>query len=93
MSSEPEAGLFVGGRSNAQWVAPARNLAREIRTGRIAPGERLPPVPDMAMAASVSRGVMSRALRRLRQLGYVVLRAGEGYYVSDTPPGLSAPPR
>jgi DNA-binding FadR family transcriptional regulator len=93
MSREPEAGLFIGGRSNAQWVAPARGLAREIRTGRIAPGERLPPVPDMAMAAAVSRGVMSRALRRLRELGYVVLRPGDGYFVSDTPPGLGAPGR
>lgn len=86
MSREPEADLFVGGRSNAQWMAAARGLAHGIRTGQYVPGEKLPPVPDMAAAAAVSHGVMSRALRRLRELGYVVLRPGDGYYVRDPAP-------
>jgi DNA-binding GntR family transcriptional regulator len=30
---------------------------------------------------------MSRALRRLRELGYVTYRQGYGYFVSHTPPG------
>jgi DNA-binding GntR family transcriptional regulator len=30
---------------------------------------------------------MSRALRRLRELGYVTYRLGYGYFVSHTPPG------
>jgi DNA-binding transcriptional regulator YhcF (GntR family) len=42
----------------------------------------------MAAAAVVHPRVMSRALRRLRDLGYVVYRRGYGYYVSETPPGF-----
>ena len=30
---------------------------------------------------------MSRALRRLRELGYITYRRGYGYFVSHTPPG------
>jgi DNA-binding FadR family transcriptional regulator len=89
MSREPAAGPFAGGQANARWVVVADGLAHGIRAGRYAPGEKLPPVPDMAAAAGVSRGVMSRALRRLRELGYVVLRPGDGYYVRDPPSGVS----
>jgi len=67
---EPE----IGGRENAQWVKAAGGLADGIRTGRYAPGERLPALADMAAAAVVHPRVMSRALRRLRDLGYVVYR-------------------
>jgi DNA-binding transcriptional regulator YhcF (GntR family) len=81
---EPE----IGGRENAQWVKAAGGLADGIRTGRYAPGERLPALADMAAAAVVHPRVMSRALRRLRDLGYVVYRRGYGYYVSEAPPGF-----
>jgi DNA-binding GntR family transcriptional regulator len=42
----------------------------------------------MAAAACVHPRVMRHALRRLRELGYVVYRPGDGYYVADTPPGF-----
>ena len=84
LDHEPE----IGGRENAQWVKAAGGLADGIRTGRYTPGERLPPLADMAAAAVVHPRVMSRALRRLRDLGYVVYRRGYGYYVSETPPGF-----
>jgi len=78
----------IGGRDSAQWVKAAGGLADGIRTGRYAPGERLPLLRDMAAAACVHPRVMRHALRRLRELGYVVYRHGEGYYVADTPPGF-----
>jgi hypothetical protein len=31
---------------------------------------------------------MRHALRRLRELGYVVYSPGDGYYVADAPPGF-----
>jgi DNA-binding transcriptional regulator YhcF (GntR family) len=40
-------------------------------------------------AACVHPLVMTRALLRLRELGYVVYRRRLGYYVSDTPPGFA----
>jgi DNA-binding GntR family transcriptional regulator len=77
----------IGGRPDSQWVKAAGGLADGIRTGRYTPGERLPPVADMAAAAVVHPRVMARALQRLRELGYVVYRNGYGYFVSEEPPG------
>lgn len=77
---------LVSGRADAQWVKAAGGLADGIRTGRYMPGERLPTVPDMALAACVHPKVMARALRRLRELGYVRYRSGHGYFVADDPP-------
>jgi DNA-binding transcriptional regulator YhcF (GntR family) len=79
----------IGGREGSQWVKAAGGLIDGIRTGRYAPGERLPTLTDMAAAACVHPLVMTRALLRLRELGYVVYRRGLGYYVSDTPPGFA----
>lgn len=76
----------IGGRADSQWVKAAGGLADGIRTGRFAPGERLPTVTDMAAAACVHPRVMTRALLRLRELGYVDYRIGYGYYVSEEPP-------
>lgn len=76
----------IGGRADSQWVKAAGGLADGIRTGRYGPGERLPTIADMAVAACVHPRVMTRALLRLRELGYVDYRSGYGYYVSDEPP-------
>ena len=77
----------LGGRNASQWVKAAGGLMDGIRTGRYAPGEQLPSLHAMAVAARVHPRVMRRALLRLRELGYVVYRRGVGYYVSDAPPG------
>jgi len=84
----PEQPVEIGGRADSQWVKAAGGLADGIRTGRYLPGERLPTIADMAAAACVHPRVMTRALLRLRELGYVDYRSGYGYYVSDDPPGL-----
>ena len=84
----PESPVEIGGRVDSQWVKAAGGLADGIRTGRYLPGERLPTIADMAAAACVHPRVMTRALLRLRELGYVDYRSGYGYYVSDDPPGL-----
>ena len=84
----PESPVEIGGRADSQWVKAAGGLADGIRTGRYLPGERLPTIADMAIAACVHPRVMTRALLRLRELGYVDYRSGYGYYVSDDPPGL-----
>lgn len=82
----PEPFGEIGGRVGSQWVKAAGGMADGIRTGRYAPGERLPTVADMAAAAVVHPRVMARALQRLRELGYVDYRSGYGYFVSEEPP-------
>lgn len=77
----------IGGRQNSRWAAAARDLADAVRTGRYSPDERLPTLASLAAAYEVHPRTMSRALRRLRELGYVTYRLGYGYFVSHTPPG------
>jgi DNA-binding transcriptional regulator YhcF (GntR family) len=84
----PEPPAEIGGRPDSQWVKAAGGLADGIRTGRYVPGEQLPTIADMAAAAVVHPRVMTRALLRLRELGYVDYRSGYGYFVSDDPPGV-----
>ena len=59
-----------------------RDLADAVRTGRYSPDERLPTLVSLAVANDVHPRTMSRALRRLRELGYVTYRQGYGYFVS-----------
>ena len=77
----------IGGRWNSHWAIAARDLAGAVRTGRYTPDERLPTLLSLAAANEVHPRTMSRALRRLRELGYVTYRRGYGYFVSHTPPG------
>jgi DNA-binding transcriptional regulator YhcF (GntR family) len=77
----------IGGRRNSRWATAARDLADAVRTGRYSPDERLPTLASLAAANEVHPRTMSRALRRLRELGYVTYRLGYGYFVSHTPPG------
>lgn len=77
----------IGGRRDSRWATAARDLADAVRTGRYSPDERLPTLASLAAANEVHPRTMSRALRRLRELGYVTYRLGYGYFVSHTPPG------
>lgn len=77
----------IGGRRNSHWAIAAHDLADAVRTGRYFPDERLPTLVSLATANEVHPRTMSRALRRLRELGHVTYRRGYGYFVSRTPPG------
>src|SRR5919204_5756960 len=60
-------------------------LAGEIRSGRLAPGERLPTEQALTRAARVSRTVVREAVAALRAEGLVVTRQGVGAFVSAEP--------
>jgi GntR family transcriptional repressor for pyruvate dehydrogenase complex len=60
-------------------------LAGEIRSGRLAPGARLPTEQALARAARVSRTVVREAVAALRAEGLVITRQGVGAFVSAAP--------
>src|SRR6266446_7188293 len=60
-------------------------LAGEIRSGRLAPGARLPTEQELTRAARVSRTVVREAVAALRAEGLVVTRQGVGAFVSAEP--------
>jgi len=60
-------------------------LAAEIRSGRLAPGARLPTEEALTRAAHVSRTVVREAVAALRAEGLVITRQGVGAFVSAEP--------
>ncbi len=60
-------------------------LAEEIKSGRLAPGSRLPTEQALTRAARVSRTVVREAVAALRAEGLVVTRQGVGAFVSAEP--------
>src|SRR6478752_1221988 len=65
-------------------------LAEQIKSGKLAPGERLPTEQELTRAARVSRTVVREAVAALRAEGLVITRQGVGAFVSASPP--RAPP-
>jgi GntR family transcriptional regulator, transcriptional repressor for pyruvate dehydrogenase complex len=77
------------GRVSRQVV---EQFQREVRTGRLRPGDKLPTERDMATQFGVGRNSVREALRELDMLGLVVSRHGEGTFVGDpTAEDLMAP--
>lgn len=58
-------------------------MAADIESGRLAPGERLPPQRDLAYALSISVGAVTRAYDDAAQRGLVAAHVGRGTFVVD----------
>ena len=58
-------------------------LAYQIESGRMQPGERLAPVRELGAALRVNPNTIRAVYRRLADAGYVVSRHGAGTVVSD----------
>jgi len=60
-----------------------------LRTGKWAPGSRLPTERSLCADFGVSRSALRRVLQELRDQGLIVQKVGSGTYVSDTPSGIA----
>ena len=58
-------------------------FSREIHSGRLASGEKLPTEQELIVRFSVSRTVIREAMASLRSEGLVVSRQGSGVFVAD----------
>ena len=63
----------------------AAEIRRDIASGTVGPGERLPPAHDMAAVLGVHTNTVLRALRNLRDEGVLEFRRGRGVTVSGEP--------
>lgn len=55
-----------------------------IASGRLAPGDELPPVRALAQQLLINPNTVARAYRELEMAGLLYKRQGAGTYVSDT---------
>lgn len=61
-------------------------LARDIAAGALPPGTRLPPQRDLAHAAGMSLGTVTRAYAAAEQQGLISARVGRGSFVAERAP-------
>jgi DNA-binding FadR family transcriptional regulator len=69
----------------------AERLAADIRSGLLAPGERLPSERDLARRLEVSRASVREAIAALQLQGVVETRKGAGTFVVAVPPAGEVP--
>jgi GntR family transcriptional regulator len=66
----------------------SRHIATEIRTGRLQPGDQLPPERDLADQADISRVTVRKAVSQLVEEGLIEQRRGAGSFVAEASPRL-----
>ena len=62
-------------------------IAAGIDSGRLVPGDRLPPVRALASDLALAPNTVARAYRELEAAGYLEGRGRLGTFVADRPPG------
>jgi DNA-binding GntR family transcriptional regulator len=63
----------------------AHELRSRIRSGELAPGDKLPSEPELAHNRAVSRSSVRAAITVLEEEGFVARRHGSGTYVTHRP--------
>jgi len=79
--------------SKFEYAKLADAVAAEIASGVLKPGDRLPPVRQLAVDLGLAAGTVARTYRELEQAGYVRSRRGGGTRVAPTPPATATPER
>lgn len=75
------------GREGAS-IEISRQLLNYLLSGRVQPGQRLPPERKLAEMFGVGRSVIREALTSLTVLGLLEVRLGDGTYVKRTDAGV-----
>ena len=73
----------ASGQGIAQWRQIADALQREIASGTLRPGERLPTEARLAARFGVNRHTARRALEQLSRAGLIRTEQGRGSFVAD----------
>src|ERR1700751_6494162 len=67
-----------------KYLGIVEGLEADIRAGRLARGERLPPQRAIAEALDVDLTTVTRAFNEARRRGLVEAQAGRGTFISET---------
>jgi GntR family transcriptional regulator len=69
--------------TTAKWVALADHIRKQIASGELAPGAKLPSTAQLRREHNVSEMVVRNAMLTLKAEGLVYGVAGVGVYVTD----------
>jgi len=72
------------------WRQIEEQVRRLVATGVLAPGAAVPSVRELSKSLRVNPATVAKAYQRLVDAGVLAVRRGEGTYVADAPPELSA---
>jgi GntR family transcriptional regulator len=65
------------------WRQIEDGMRRLVASGRLAPGSAVPSVRELAKALRVNPATVSKAYRRLTEVGLLAVRRGEGTFVGE----------
>ncbi len=82
--------LDIEGAAGGKAQALTDAIRAAVTAGELSPGERLPPVRDLAFRLGVTPGTVARAYQRLTDAGLLEAHVGRGTFVSDVRPGHRA---
>jgi len=80
----------LSGSPGSKYLAIARAIARDVKSGRLAPGSRLPTHRDLARRLGVTVGTVSRGYAEAHRRGLVSGEVGRGTFVRGASPAPSA---
>ena len=75
------------------WSQLEEGVRHIVASGRLAPREGLPSVRDLARELRINPNTVAKAYQRLVEGGVLETRRGEGTFVAQRPPALSAAAR
>jgi GntR family transcriptional regulator len=75
------------------WSQIEEGVRMLVATGGLTRGEALPSVRDLARELRINPNTAAKAYQRLVEAGVVETRRGEGTFVAERPPTLSAAAR
>jgi GntR family transcriptional regulator len=68
------------------WKQIEENVRRLVASGVLKPGAAVPSVRDLARELSINPATVAKGYQRLVEAGVLVVKRGEGTFVSDKPP-------
>lgn len=93
MQSSPHPWLpLIRTSEKPRYLAIADVIAEELRQGRLAPGDRLPPQRTLADALELDFTTIARGYSEAQRRGLIESRVGNGTFVRDLPASASALP-
>ena len=75
------------------WSQIEEGVRHLVASGALASGTALPSVRDLAREHRINPNTVAKAYQRLATAGVVEARRGQGTFVADRPPALSASAR